>query len=373
LRIAIVAPYDLARHGGIASHIRAQGRALTALGHAVRIFGPASKPLTNGETAVAGSTTVTFGGTSSGAAFNPTVFQRVAALFAAEPFDVVHVHEPLMPLLPWAAVWAATAPVVATFHVYRETGHRWYPLARPLLQSIVNRIDARIAVSEAARRTVEAFFPGHYEIIPNGIETERFQTKQPRPAAFPASGPVVVCVGRLEPRKGVNVLIEAMPRVRQVAGAALVLVGDGPERATLEERARQLNVRTTIIRNVDDDALPAFYQHATVVCAPATSGESFGIVLIEALAARAPVVASRIDGYVDAVGEDSGVRWAVPGDSGDLARQLIAQIEHRDSTDETLRVGAKYDWLRIAGHLTETYSRVTSNEQRAASDEQTSN
>jgi phosphatidylinositol alpha-mannosyltransferase len=179
----------------------------------------------------------------------------------------------------------------------------------------------------------------------------------------------VVCVGRLEPRKGVNVLIEAMPRVRQVAGAALVLVGDGPERATLEERARQLNVRTTIIRNVDDDALPAFYQHATVVCAPATSGESFGIVLIEALAARVPVVASRIDGYVDAVGEDSGVRWAVPGDSGDLARQLIAQIEHRDSTDETPRVGAKYDWLRIAGHLTETYNRVTSNEQRVASDE----
>lgn len=358
MRIAIVAPYDLASHGGIASHIRAQGRALSALGHAVRIFGPASKPLTNGETAVAGSTTVTFGGTSSGAAFNPSVFQRIAALFAAEPFDVVHVHEPLMPLLPWAAVWAATAPVVATFHVYRETGHRWYPLARPLLQSIVNRIDARIAVSEAARRTVETFFPGHYEIIPNGIETGRFRTKQPRPAAFPASGSVVVCVGRLEPRKGVNVLIEAMARVRLV-GAALVLVGDGPERPALAERARQLNVQTTIVRNVDDDALPAFYQHATVVCAPATSGESFGIVLIEALAAGAPVVASRIDGYVDAVGEDSGVRWAIPGDSADLAGQVIAQIEHRDSTaDDAARVSAKYDWFRIAQHLTETYQSV---------------
>jgi len=358
VRIAIVAPYDLARHGGIASHIRAQGRALAALGHAVRIFGPASKPLENGETAVAGATTVTFGGTSSGAAFNPSVFQRFAAIFAAEPFDVVHVHEPLMPLLPWAAVWAATAPVVATFHVYRETGHRWYPLARPLLQTIVNRIDARIAVSEAARRTVAAFFPGDYEIIPNGIEAERFRTKQPRPVAFPASGPVVVCVGRLEPRKGVNVLIDAMTEVQRATGARLVLVGDGPARAALEERARRLNVRTTVIRNVDDDELSGFYQHATVVCAPATSGESFGIVLIEALATRAPVVASRIDGYVDAVGEHSGVRWAVPGDAGDLARQLIVQIEHRDSTHDVPGIAAKYDWCRIARHLTETYHRV---------------
>jgi phosphatidylinositol alpha-mannosyltransferase len=369
VRIALFAPYDLASHGGIASHIRAQGRALSKLGHAVRIFGPASQPLENGETALAGSTTVTFGGTSSGAAFSPSVFQRVAALFAAEPFDVVHVHEPLMPLLPWAAVWAATAPVVATFHVYRESGHRWYPLARPLLQTIVNRIDARIAVSEAARRTVETVFPGDYEIIPNGIETDRFRTKQPRPTAFPASGAVVVCVGRLEPRKGVDVLIAAMARVQQVTDAALVLVGDGPERAALEAHARQLNVRATMVRNVGDNLLPAFYQNATVVCAPATSGESFGIVLIEALAAGAPVVASRIDGYVDAVGESPGVRWAVPGDADDLARQLIAQLALRDSTieDEAPRIAATYDWGRIARHLTDTYNRV----QRPAATSQT--
>jgi phosphatidyl-myo-inositol alpha-mannosyltransferase len=360
VRIALFAPYDLASHGGVASHIRAQGRALSQLGHAVRIFGPASKPLENGETALAGSTRVTFGGTASGAALSPSVFQRVAALYAAEPFDVVHVHEPLMPLLPWAAVWAATAPVVATFHVYRESGHRWYPLARPLLQTIVNRIDARIAVSEAARRTVESVFPGDYEIIPNGIEIARFQAKQPRPPVFPASGPVVVCVGRLEPRKGVDVLVAAMSRVQQVVDAALVLVGDGPERTTLEAHARQSSVRATVVRNVDDTTLPAFYQHATAVCAPATSGESFGIVLIEALAAGAPVVASRIDGYVDAVGESAGVRWAVPGDPDDLARQLIAVIAQRGSPirDEVPSVATNFDWGRVARHLTDTYNRV---------------
>jgi phosphatidylinositol alpha-mannosyltransferase len=360
LKIGIFAPYDLSAHGGIASHVRAQARALRALRHTVLVFGPAAQPLGDGETALSGSTVVTFGGTASGAALNPLVLPRVARVLAREAFDVVHVHEPLMPLLPWAAVWAADAPVVATFHVYREAGHRWYPLARPLLQTIINRIDARIAVSDAARRTVAECFPGDYDVIPNGIEIDRFQSKRPRPDAFPTADRIVLCVGRLEPRKGVDVLIDAMARLQQVSDAVLIVVGDGPERAALEARARDQNARVLIVRNVDDDALPAFYQHADVVCAPATGGESFGIVLLESLAAGTPVVASRIDGYVAAVGAAAGVRWATPGDAGDLERTLVEQLAHRGNADrdELRRFAAGYAWSRIAQRLIAVYDRL---------------
>ena len=361
LKIGLFAPYDLAVHGGIGSHIRAQAGALRDLGHTVQVYGPASAPLSNGEVALAGSSTVTFGGTASGAAFNPLVFGSVSRLFARETFDVIHVHEPLMPLLPWAAVMRATAPVVGTFHVYREAGHRWYAAARPLLQPIVSRLAGRIAVSEPARRTAAAIFPGDYEVIPNGIDVRRFQTEGPRPSGLPPSGAIVLCVGRLEPRKGVAALIDAMPRVRERIGdVTLVIVGDGPDRDTLQARARAVDAVVRFVSNVDDEELPAYYQAADVTCAPAIAGESFGIVLIEALAAGKPVVASRIDGYVAAVGESPCVKWVAPGDAVVLAHALTLLLEDRRVTwrAEATRLASTYDWRRTAERVLAVYRRA---------------
>lgn len=354
------APYDLATPGGIGSHIRAQARALRSLGHNVRIFGPASAPLPDGEVALSGSVTVRFSGTASGAGLDPFGAARVRRVFASESFDIVHVHEPLMPLLPWAATWFATAPVVGTFHVHRERGHRWYPAARPLLARIVRRIDARIAVSAAALETASRSFPGDYETIPNGIELERFQQPRSRPRELP-SAPTVLCVGRLEPRKGVATLIDAMALVgRQQPTAALVLVGVGPDAGALADHARRLGVPAVFAGHVSDEDLPAFYQHADVVCAPALGGESFGIVLIEALAAGKPVVASRIDGYVGAIGDSSSVRFVPPGDAGALARQILDLLSDRRMTwkAEATRLAAAYDWNQIAGRLIGVYERA---------------
>lgn len=368
MNLAVFAPYDLAAHGGIASHIRAQARALRALGHRVTVFGPASAPLADGAVAVSGSTTVTFGGTSSGASFDPRVFRRVPELFARQPFDVVHVHEPLMPLLPWAAVWAARAPVVATFHVFRENGHRWYPIARPLLRRVLDRIAARIAVSDAARQTVATAFPGDYDIIPNGIEVRRFQAPLPRPRTVSALDAMVLYVGRLEPRKGVATLIDAMAQVGPRVGATLVVVGDGPERAALEARAMRAGTRVIFVTDVTDEELPAYYQAADVVCAPAIGGESFGIVLIEALAAGKPVVASRIDGYRAAIGASSCVRWVDPGNVAALADALVLLLEDRRMTwrAEAVRIASAYDWTRIAQRLVSVYHRVEGAAPRSA-------
>jgi phosphatidylinositol alpha-mannosyltransferase len=364
LKIAVFAPYDLARPGGVATHIRSQARALRARGHDVWIFGPASAPLADGEQALTGATTITFGGTQSGLGVSPSSARAVARLFRREVFDVVHVHEPLTPLLPWFALRAATAPIVGTFHVHREGGHRLYPIARPLLAPLIARLSRRVAVSEAARQTVARHFPGRYEIVPNGIDVDHFRRSRPRPMDMAEGRRHVVFVGRLEPRKGVEYLIEAMrPVGRQHPAARLIIVGDGPARRALEGAARAAGVDACFAGRVADSAIPGYFQWADLVCSPATGGESFGIVLLEALACGTPIVATRIDGYRTVVGDAQCGRLVPPADAAALAA-AIGELLAND--DERRRCGARglalaraYDWPVIARRLESIYQGAT--------------
>ena len=304
LRIGIFAPYDLARAGGVTNQIRSQARALRRLGHDVRVFGPASGPLEAGEVALCGSISLTISGTESGMGLDPTSAWRVARLFRREVFDIVHVHEPLTPILPWFVVRLARAPLVGTFHVHRENGHPFYPRARPLLAPLMRRFTYRIAVSEAARRTVADHFPGHYDVVPNGIDVEEFRAPRPRPVAIAPDHLHVLYVGRLEPRKGVDHLIRAMGSVqRRLPRARLLVVGDGPDRERVMTLARASGVDVIFAGRVDDSELPAYFQWSDVVASPALGGESFGIVLLEAMACGKPIVASRIEGYVGLAGQ----------------------------------------------------------------------
>ena len=376
LRIALFAPYDLVRAGGVNTHIRAQARALRQLGHTVRIFGPASAPLDAGETALSRSVAVMFSGTESGLGLDPRSRSRVATLFRTEPFDIVHVHEPLVPLLPWFALGYARSRIVATFHVHREHGHRWYRAARPWLQSLIERVDVRIAVSEAARRTVAAHFPGDYAIVPNAIDVETFRVPRARPALMASMSSTgstgamddgraahVLYVGRLEPRKGVPHLIRAMADVqRDLPQARLIVVGDGPDREALVALARTVGAQVTFAGRVDDDELPAYFQASDVVCSPAMGGESFGIVLLEAMACGKPIVASGIEAYDTLVGDANCGTLVPPGDASALAAALRSLLG-----DENLRrtFGARgleaaraCDWAVIARRLDAIYQRL---------------
>ena len=354
------APYDLARPGGVATHVRAQARALRARGHAVSVFGPASAPLPDGEQSISPAVAITFGGTESGLGVDPLAARRINALFERERFDIVHVHEPLTPLVPWFVVRAARAPIVATFHVHRESGHRLYPVARPLLAPLMARISRRIAVSEPARRTVASHFPGDYDIVPNGVDVDALRQPRRRPEAIRDGARHIVYVGRLEPRKGVDHLVDAMAHVRvQHPDARLIVVGDGPARSALESAARDLRLDATFVGRVDDEALPGYFQAADIVCSPAIGGESFGIVLLEALACERSIVATRIDGYAALVGDSGCGRLVPPGD----ARALAAAIDQLLSDDaERRRCGARglevargYDWSVIARRLESIY------------------
>jgi len=363
LRIAVFAPYDLARPGGVTTHIRAQARALRARGHEVSVFGPASAPLRDGEQAISSAVTITFGGTESGLGLAPFARRALHALLRREPFDIVHVHEPLTPIVPWFAVRAARSPVVATFHVHREGGHRLYPWARPLLAPLMARVARRIAVSASARETVAAYFPGAYDIVPNGVDVDTLRQPRRRPAAVRDGRRHVVYVGRLEPRKGVEHLVDAMARLRaRRADTQLIVVGDGPARAMLEAAARDRGIDAAFVGRVDDEALAGYFQCADVVCSPALGGESFGIVLLEALACEKPIVATRIDGYAALVGDSGCGELVPPGDSAALAAALdhllSDDVKRRRCGARGLEVARGYDWTVIARRLESIYEEA---------------
>jgi phosphatidylinositol alpha-mannosyltransferase len=363
LRIGIFAPYDLARAGGVTNQIRSQALALRRLGHDVRVYGPASGPLPDGEVALGRSVALNVSGTESGFGLDPNASRRITRLFKREHFDILHVHEPLTPFLPWLVVRKARAPVVGTFHVHREHGHAFYPWVRPLLAPIIERIAYRIAVSEAARRTVAAHFPGDYEIIPNGINVDEFRAPRPRPPHMEPGRLHVLYVGRLEPRKGVDHLIRAMALVgRQQPQAHLLIVGGGPDRESLMALARDSGASVTFLGRVDDTVLPAYFQWTDIVASPALGGESFGIVLLEAMACGKPIVASRIEGYVGLAGDADCGTLVPPGDADAMAAGLLPLLGA-----EALRqaVGARgavaarrYDWSTLAERLVLIYDQL---------------
>ena len=365
LNVGLFAPYDLSSPGGVNTQIRAQARALRARGHIVTIHGPASAPLADGEVALGGSSRVTLGGTESGLGLNPFNARRVAEVFRDSTFDVVHVHEPLTPIVPWFVLRQARAPIVGTFHVHRERGHRLYEAGRPFLRTLMRRVAYRIAVSESARRTVAEHFPGPYHIVPNGIDVDGFAAPRPRPPAFAPGVRHVLYVGRLEPRKGLEFLIRAMPRVAERAPATrLLIVGDGPDRGKLESLARAVRCDVRFDGRVGDDDLPAYFQACDVVCSPATGGESFGIVLLEAMAAGRAVVASDIHGYKKVVQRNVTGLLVEPKDPDALCGALAQLIDDPALRDRLGATGARravdFDWEHVARQLVGVYEEVLS-------------
>src|SRR5260221_1209152 len=266
-----------------------------------------------------------------------------------------------MPLVPWFVVRQATAPIVATFHTHRERGHRWYGPYRPLLAPLMRRVRPRLAVSESARRTVERHFPGRYEIVPNGIDVNRFCQPGARPAAMPDHLRSVLFVGRLEPRKGVDRLIQAMRSVRRDAGdARLVIVGDGPERGRLTTVAREAGIDAQFMGRVSEAELPSYYQSADVMCSPALGDESFGIVLLEAMAAARPIVATRIEGYAELLAGTGSARLVEADDPAALAREITLLL-HAPELGRALGTRGRafaraYDWSQIARQLESIYA-----------------
>ena len=368
MKIALVSPYDYAYPGGVTEHISHLNAQYRDMGHEVRILAPSSQPeedLPYDNLYRVGKTIVSVPMNASVAriSLSLTLSRQVKRILAQERFDVVHLHEPLAPALPITVLRHSRTVNVGTFHTYRRS-HFAYLYGKPLLKRYFNRLQGRIAVSAAAHQLIERYFPAQYRIIPNGIDTGLFQSAL---APFPHldDGMLnVLFVGRLEKRKGLTYLLQALHTVqrdceRQVR---LIVVGAFTEeqRADYEKKVAQLGLANVVFGGfVSQEEKVRYYKSCHVFCAPSTGGESQGIVLLEAMAAGKPVVASDIEGYHGVLaGTGAGV-LVPPEDDGALAQALLEFLARESLRTEAgargLAAATDYSWEKVATQIVSFY------------------
>lgn len=371
MKLCLVSPYSRSFPGGVMEHIDSVAVHLERRGHEVRVLAPNDPldlrtrllhpklgrhgPLPPRMTPVGRSIPLPSNGSLGNVAFSPRVFRAVRTAILSQRPDVVHVHEPLLPLVSWAAIEAARRlgiPVTGTFHANYPNGCAHYRLFRPVLMPYFRSLRTKIAVSPTAAETAARYFSGDYLVIPNGVDVARF-----RPPDSQRNPHRILFVGRAVSRKGLPVLLEALPAVlKRVPEVRLIVVGSEPWDVRIPKRLlSSVEVRGT----VDEAELVACMQSSTVLCAPSTGGESFGMVLIEAMAAGLPVVASDIPGYEAVVGSGLNGLLVPPADPGVLAAALVRLLRDPDLRGSLAAAGRayalRYDWSRIAATLEKVY------------------
>ena len=357
MRVALVCPYAWDRDGGVQSHVRSLSDVLRRRGHDVTVLAPYRSERSGEEGArrVARAFGVPANGSVAPIAFGPLAAASVRrALTSIEP-EVIHLHEPLIPSLSLLALWNANAPLVGTFHAAAEESFG-YRISAPVLQRAAGRLDVRTAVSDAARQLIQRYIPGDYVLTPNGVETSRFATAEPY---FSDGRKRVLFLSRLERRKGSEVLIQAMTRLRDLE-VELVVAGSGPEERAARTLVERLQVEARFLGRISDDDVPRLYRSADVYCAPGLGGESFGIVLVEAMAAGAAVVCSDLPGFRAVAG--GAATLVPPGEAGPLADALREALTDAAKQAEMRKMSklmaAAFDWERLVQSVEGIYERA---------------
>ncbi|HVH23294.1 MAG TPA: glycosyltransferase family 4 protein [Pseudonocardia sp.] len=360
LRIGLVCPYSFESPGGVQAHVLGLARYLSERGHDPYVLAPgelsepAARVLHPDRFTTAGAAVpVRYNGSVARVNFGPLSAARVRRWLREHAFDLLHLHEPVTPSISLLALWAADQPVVATFHTATPRS-RSMQLAGGVLRAAIEKLDAGIAVSESARLVVIQHLGRDALVIPNGLRVADFA----RAADPPDSGhgkPRLVFLGRTdEPRKGLDVLLDAVPAIRAAVGdLEVVVAGQGH---------RRLPAWCTPLGTVPDQAKAALLGSADVFVAPHRERESFGIVLLEALASGAPVVASDLPPFVDLLGrgrpgfDPVGDVFRV-GDHRALARTVIDVLRHPnpEQTGRGQLLARQYDWSRVGAAVLSVY------------------
>ena len=375
MKIALVSPYDYPYPGGVVRHIFYLDKEFRRLGHDIRIIAACSDDVGDVPPQVikvSGSIAhIPFAGSVARITLSPRIYRRVKKILKREQFDVIHLHEPLTPTLPLAVLrhvpLSPQSVVVGTFHAYRESMHPGYDYAKLLFEPFFGRLDGHIAVSEVVRDYLLPYFPGDYRIIPNGIDLERFSDPALRSIEQFDDGKLnILFVGRLEKRKGFKYLLQAFAQVKQaVPEARLMVVGayDKEDKEPFVLYARQHRLRDVrFIGQVSEDDLPRYYRTCHVFCAPSTGFESFGIILLEAMAAGRPIVASDIDGYRGVLADGEEGLLVQPEDERRLADALVRLLKDPALRERMGRQGqakaANYVWQKVAHQVLDYYREL---------------
>ena len=365
MRIGLVSPYDFASPGGVNDHVRNLAARLQRLGHETRIFAPSSRADVDFDSArfyrIGTPIAIPVNASVARITLSFHLADRVAAIIERERFDVLHFHEPLMPALPITMLRMSTTANVGTFHAFAHSNVGYF-YGRPFLQPYLAHLHRGIAVSEPARAFVNRYFPDYpLRVIPNGVDVDTYR---------PGLAPIrhlrddklnILFVGRLEKRKGLGDLLRAYRAMKaRVPRSRLIIVGDGPLRGRVESFVTRHRLPDVVMAGfVPDSVKPRYYSSADIFCAPATGAESFGIVLLEALASGLPVVATEVPGYMSVLEPGRDSVTVMPQNWRELSASLVILARDPDlrrrMSDYALEKVRRYSWENVAAEVVDVY------------------
>jgi len=365
VKIAMVSPYDFTWPGGVTAHVTQLARELGRSGHEVQVLAPHS-PSRESQDAdlhvpLGRSVPLPSGGSIARVSLSWWLYPKVRALLRKEQFDVIHLHEPMAPILPLCVLEFSDSVNVGTFHASYARQHL-YRITHPIIKRWQQRLHGNIAVSPAARRYVNNAFPGDYEIIPNGIDFKHFSTDVAPMPQYQDGKINILFVGRLEKRKGLRYLLEAYGKLKwDLPNIRLIVVGPGnPDKESYRVMSSQNLQDVEFVGRVSYDDLPRYYASADIFCSPATGAESFGIVLLEAMSAGKPVVASDIEGFrgVMTHGEQG---LLVPKKDSNALAEALGMLARDPELRRKLggngnRLAEEYRWEVVAGRVEAYYN-----------------
>lgn len=358
LNIGIVCPYGWDAPGGVQAHIADLRAYLVAKGHHVSVLAPTAdeESLPDWVVSAGKPLSIPYNGAVARVLFGPVAFAKVKQWISENDFDLLHLHEPAIPSISLLACWAAEGPMVGTFHASAKKQKASFAIV-PILEPVIEKLSARIAVSEAARETLIAHLETDAVVIPNGIYARRMLGRV-RPEW---SGETLGFMGRFtEPRKGLKVLIDALPIISRFMPNVRVLVaGPGNPDEFLNEIDPQIRSRIEFLGKLTEEEKADFMSSVGAYVGPNTGGESFGIILAEALAGGAAVVASDIPAFAAVLANGKYGKLFKSEDSTDLAKVIIDLLRDREARDAMAKSGQiyaqKFDWDVVAENIFEVY------------------
>lgn len=367
MRIGIVSPYSFDVPGGVQLHVRDLAEHFISEGHHVSVLAPADDetPLPDYVVSSGRAVPVRYNGSVARLSFGPLTAARVGRWVEAGRFDVVHLHEPVTPSVSVLALWAVEGPLVATFHT-SNLRSRAMQAAYPLLRPSLEKISARIAVSEDARRTVTTHLGGDAVVIPNGVFVDKFASAKQRPDwQGTPERPTIAFLGRMEePRKGMPVLSLALPEIlREIPGVRVLIAGPGDPDDVRERMTAEAAAACEFLGPVSDGDKASLLASVDLYLAPNTGGESFGIILIEAMSASATVLASDLPAFARVL--DGGLAGEMfrNEDPADLARAAVSLLRNPTRREQLAAAGRQranvFDWSVVAADVMAVYETVT--------------